>query len=239
MRQGSGSVPGFARPVVLPAPALVSDDEMRRLSGSRLQQMSISSRAIRLIVAALAVSGGACDETIPVTGPSRFLIRFSGRVLDYVTQTPLSGRLVTYRRSGTGGDAPTDANGAYTLTVPGTGLYEVRIDGVYTGGTHVNGTAHRGDFFIDTTTSCISRYGVTLDSESLRPVTGAVVTLWGRSVTTNAEGWYRIDLGCATSALSGGTTIIVARHSGYQDARAVVGRGVAGVQRVDLSMERR
>ena len=178
-------------------------------------------------------------ERIPATGPSRFLISFSGRVLDYVTQTPLSSRLVTYRRSGTGGDAPTDANGGYTLTVPGTGLYEVRIDGVSTGGTHVNGTAHRGDFFIDTATSCISRYGVTLDSESLRPVTGAVVTLWGRSVTTNAEGWYRIDLGCARSALSGGTTIIVARHSEYQNARAIVGRGVAGVQRVDLSMERR
>lgn len=230
---------GICRRMVSPDPALVSDDERRRLTGSKLHLMSISPRAIRLIVAVLAVSGGACDETIPVTGPSQFPIRFNGRVLDYVTQTPLPGRLVTYRRSGTGGDAPTDANGAYTLTVPGTGLYEVRIDGAYTGWTHVNGTAHRGDFFIDTTTSCVSRYGVTLDSESLRPVAGAVVSLWGSSVTTNAEGWYRIDLGCATFALPGGTTVMGARHSGYHDARAVVGRGVAGVQRVDLSMERR
>ena len=189
----------------------------------------------------LAFPAYGCDESNSPTGPSATAVTFTGRIVDFVTQAPIAEAAVQYTLEP---DQPgpsettTSADGQYVLTVPRTGFYTVRVGGVFAGVARINGRAYRGDVFISRGT-CISRYGLVIDGRTLQPVGGATVALTGRTTTTGADGWYRIDLGCPEVLQPGGTTEIAVAHPDYERRTQVVGRGVYDVLRLDLDLERR
>jgi hypothetical protein len=105
----------------------------------------------------------------------------------------------------------------------------------------VTGPTYRADFLVRPGT-CVSRYGTLADARTLRPIAGATVSLslGGGSVISETDGWYRIDLGCPTSGQVGfNTTVIYVSHPNYVDQSQVVGRGVAGVTRLDFELQAR
>ncbi len=54
------------------------------------------------------------------------------------------------------------------------------------------------------------------------------------------DGWYRIDLGCpATGTIGFNTTFMTVTHPNYAKREQVVGRGISGVSRIDLDLDRR
>jgi hypothetical protein len=177
-------------------------------------------------------------------------VTFSGRVADYATDAPVPGAVVRFavdpfaRTPGVFVESTTDPTGRYVLTVPRTGQFTVFIDGADAGATLVNGRAYRGDL-LRQSGRCVSRYGVVIDANTLRPVRGATLTLVGsstyngRAAATGADGWYRLDLGCPDAILPGGSTFLRATHPDYQDHSLGVGRGVGGLARLDIDLTRR
>lgn len=195
------------------------------------------------VILVLAISAHGCGESTSATGPSDTAVTFSGRVIEFLSQLPVAAANVGFRPVSSGWtfgplQATTDTDGRYSLTVPYTGTFEVTVDGVSLGTARVNGTAFPGELFVRSGT-CMSRYGMVIDNRTLRPINGATVALTGRTAVTHSDGWYRIDLGCPDVVFPGGTTLINATHPDYENAGQIVGRGVAGVRRLDLALERR
>ena len=159
--------------------------------------------------------------------------------MDFRTQAGLSGVVVRFVGESAAVDtrATTDASGSYAISVPVIGLSTVSVDGVSVGTVRVTGRASRGDLLLDSGT-CISRYGALTDARTWRPVAGATVSLGGGTAISAADGWYRIDLGCPQSNPPGGTTFMRVTHPNYAPRDQVVGRGIQGVRRIDLDLER-
>ena len=201
-----------------------------------------------VLAGALALSAQGCDESTRPTGPSESNsragpsgtgIRFTGRVVDYVTQSPAAAAAVVFTDAQFGpSQTTTNADGQYVLTVPRTGVFTVAVEGVVAGTARVNGTAYLGDLLIHRGT-CAARYGLVIDVRTLRPIERATVTLGERRVMSGANGWYRIDLSCPDVVQPGGTILIYVMHPDYQMRQQVVGRGVSGVRRLDLDLQRR
>ena len=130
----------------------------------------------------------------------------SGRVVDFATNVGISGASVTFKyidrsgRSEVGGTTVSDPAGSYTLTLPAAGEHDVTVDTAPIGFIRLTGAADRGDLFIHPAT-CVARYGIITDPQTRRPVAGATVSLLGKTVNTEGDGWYRIDLGCPTRAM--------------------------------------
>jgi hypothetical protein len=163
----------------------------------------------------------------------------SGQVLEFATGMGVSGATVVFGQT----TAVTDANGRYTLTLPGTGLYEPLVDGIPVGSSRVTRSAYRGDFLVHPNL-CVSRYGTLADAATLIPVDGAIVSFVGPGVdgstVSGPGGWYRIDLGCPANGLVGfNTTELRVSHPNYVNLSQPVGRGVSGVRRLDLDLQRR
>lgn len=193
-----------------------------------------------LAIAVLVVTACSCDQrhTVTVPSPNGEVVR--GRVLDFRTQAGLSGVVVRFVGESVSVDAraTTDASGSYAISVPIIGPSTVSVDGVPVGTVRVTGRASRGDLLLDRGT-CISRYGALTDARTMNPVAGATVSLGGRTAISGADGWYRIDFGCPEPSLPGGTTFMYVTHANYAPREQVVGRGIQGVRRVDLDLERR
>jgi hypothetical protein len=162
-------------------------------------------------------------------------------VLNFVTNTGVPGATVAF------GDvtAVTDAGGSYTLVVQRIGRYDdALVDGALIGQrVDVTGSAYRGDFLVRGG-MCVSRYGTIADAGTLRPIVGATVRFNGPGLSDSAvsgsDGWYRIDLGCPANGLVGfNTTEVVVSHPNYMDQSYPAGRGVSGVWRLDLELQRR
>jgi hypothetical protein len=193
----------------------------------------LSKSMLNLAVVVVLVLAVGCDKQ-PPTGPSSSGVTVSGRVLNFATNTGVSGATVAF------GDVTTmtDAGGSYTLALPAIGLYEPLVDSEWMGSTRVTLT-YRGDLLVRAG-MCVSRYGTLIDAGTLRPIAGATVRLSGQNAVSGSDGWYRIDLGCPANGLVGfNTTEIVVSHPNYMDLHAVAGRGVFGVRRVDLELQRR
>ena len=180
-------------------------------------------------------SDGTPTEPSPPAGP----FQISGRVLTFTTAAALPNVAVSYTPDASGPEVTTtaDAAGAYALTVSVAGANVVRVGGAVAGTAIVGARPFRGDLLVDQT-NCRTRYGVVLDSRTLRPVSGATVTLPGVATMTDSGGWYRIDLGCEPST-SFSTTFLDVRHPSYQDLSQVVGRGVSAVLRLDVALTSR
>jgi hypothetical protein len=190
-----------------------------------------------LAVSAAALSSGCGGDSGPAgPSPPQGPFAVAGRVISFTSGAALSGATVSYEPEA-GGAAmvgAADASGSYTLSIPTAGTYVVRVGGALAGTVIVGPTPFRGDLLIDQTT-CRTRYGEVLDARTLRPVAGATVALPGATTTTDASGWYRLDLGCDPSP-SFSTTFIDVRHPSYADFTQVVGRGVSAVLRLDVAL---
>jgi hypothetical protein len=191
------------------------------------------------VILLLVVLTCGCSHQ-PPTGPTRGSFSIAGRVVDFRTQAPLAGSRVEISLdvaapavAGTN----TDATGSYVLTVPASAMYFASVNGALAGEARVNRPSYRGDLLVNGG-DCASRYGTLTDARTATPVAGATVTLVGRTATSDADGWYRIDLGCPAST-GFGTTVMIVTHPGYVLHQRVVGRGVQGVWRLDLELDRR
>jgi hypothetical protein len=202
-----------------------------------------------MIVLAFAACGGerqivtAPSSPAPLSAaPAWFNIFIRGHVLDFRTQAGVPGAVVQFVEwtdERIKIVATTDASGSYTMTVPNQDQFFVLVGGVGLGSALVTGPAYRGDLFVNGG-PCISRYGAITDARTLRPVAGATVSL-APTLTTRSgpDGWYRLDLGCPSENYGGGTTFMYITHPNYAPRQTVVGRGVYGVERVDLDLQPR
>jgi hypothetical protein len=200
-----------------------------------LDNIEISSLAL----AGLLVLVVGCSEQGTPVGPSRLKARVAGQVFDFTTGVGVPGATVLFDKT----TAMTDGDGWYTLALAAMGPYEPMVNGVSVGASRVTGSWYRGDFFIHPD-QCVSRYGTVADAATLRPVEGAIVAFLGPAVNgsmvSGPGGWYRIDLGCPANGLVGfNTTGLTVTHPSYDYLFQSVGRGVSGVRRLDLDLQRR
>jgi hypothetical protein len=215
----------------------------------RIQRALASRQFFLCSIVLLPALTSACDTPIPPTSPGYAVRRsdspvsVSGHALDYGTNVGVSdvtvalgaldfsGRFVAQAATVTG------ATGSYTLAIrPGTYLAQV---GDRFGSIHVMDAVSRGDFLVNSG-SCVSRYGMIADMLTGRAVAGARVLLAGRTVSSDADGWYRVDLGCPANGLFGfNTTLMYVSHPTYSDWTQSIGRGVFGVARLDVGLGRR
>jgi hypothetical protein len=194
-------------------------------------------------VAAVLLTLSACDEDRRPTSPTPNPAVVRGTVLDFQTQAPVSGAVV---RVGTdpvagGAETVTDAGGNYSLPQPPyTGMfYYFAVNNSFAGRGYPAGASYRGDLLVDTGT-CVSRYGVVIDSTTLRPIAAASVGLGTTLTATSSDGWYRIDWGCpSTGTIGFNTTFLGASHPSYTSQQQVLGRGIQRVQRLDFLLTRR
>src|SRR6266540_3065613 len=196
-------------------------------------------RSIIITVFALMASG--CSDSHPATGPSSNAASLRGQVMDFTTQAGIPSALVQFQGQAQGGEmhATTDASGAYTIASPILGSYTVTVDGVYAGLVHVTGPRFRGDLFVDRG-HCISRYGMLTDSKTRQPVAAATIKALDITTVSRADGWYRLDIGCPEPGTIGFNTLFMYfTRPSYADRQVVLGRGVSGVQRVDVELEPR
>jgi hypothetical protein len=208
--------------------------------GTRVERGLTPAVARGLWLAMLVALVGGCDEKSSPTGPTPTTVTIRGHLLDYRSGAALSNAALGFVSETPGFETQvtTDAVGSYAATLPTAAPLVVRVDALLVGMIRVGTAAHRGDLFVDRTT-CVSRYGVIIDARTLRPVPGATVSLTGTTVTTASDGWYRIDLGCPDEIpFPGGTTVISVSASGYRPRAQVVGRGVQGVNRLDIDLEK-
>ena len=199
----------------------------------------------------VAVSAIACDSAAPAAptvegyAMSRPAapVAMSGRALDFGTSAGVPNVAVALGNLDFSGQfvakasAITNPTGSYTLSVaPGFYLATVGADGF--GQVQIFG-AGDGNFLVNAGT-CVSRYGYVVDLLTGEPISGARVALSGGVTSSDAAGWYRVDLGCPANRLVGfNTTFISVSRPGYQDGGQVVGRGVFGTSRLDIALGRR
>jgi hypothetical protein len=163
------------------------------------------------------------------------IVTISGAVQDFSTGAAVPGATVRFGEA----SAATNGSGVYQIGVPVLESYTPTVDGVRVGNSSVFGEGYRGDFLIRPGT-CVARYGTVSDLGLHRPISGATVSLGGKQTVTGADGWYRLDFGCPSNGLVGSnTTFIYATHPTHADASRIIGRGVDGVYRLDIDMERK
>lgn len=196
-------------------------------------------RGLRFVTLLVMLGAGAACGDESVTGPASGRVFITGRVVDYVTRDVVREATILFKGDNGPPDvaAVTDAAGEYAVEASIAGEYTVRVNSAIAGAVRAGATSRRVDLFVNGGT-CISRYGTILGRRSGRPIPGATVTLVGQSVRTGADGYYQIDLGCPDLPRPGGTTVVAVTHPDYLARNQVVGRGVFGVQRLDLALDR-
>jgi len=209
------------------------------------------SRHLPALIAVL-LSSVECSTPSPAAPTSSYAVprpgasvSLSGRVIDFTTNAGIPGATIAFGdfdafgRFAAARTVVSDTTGSYAVNVGAAGSSAfVEIDGAWAGQIQVSHD-YRGDFLVRAGT-CVARYGTVVDALTLDPVIGATVMLSGRSMVTDASGWYRIDLGCPSNGLVGfNTTFVSVSHPDYPSRSFVAGRGVFGVTRMDLSLQRR
>jgi hypothetical protein len=108
-------------------------------------------------------------------------VAVSGRVVDFTTDAAIAGATVEFGGLDFSGrfvpavTALSDGAGAYKATIVAGTNTVVEIDKARIGQVQVN-QDYRGDFLVRFG-SCVARYGTVADGLTLRPITGATVTL--------------------------------------------------------------
>jgi hypothetical protein len=175
----------------------------------------------------------------PTTGP----MSVRGRIVDFNSQTAVPGARVVFAHYAQSGaltedtSAISDANGAYVAQLAAPGTFLALVDGSFAGSARITGRAYHGELFVNGG-PCVARYGTIADARTLRPVAGAAVVVGGGSAVTDVDGWYRIDLGCSGS-IGFNTAILTVAHTDYLTTARTVGRGISGVERLDIDLYRR
>ncbi len=159
------------------------------------------------------------------SGP--FLV--TGRVRDFVSGDPVQGFVF---RIGTQ-QFTTSPDGRYNAHFArGDDPIAVAGTNVGLGVLSVSAASLHGDLLIDGGI-CAARYGVVTDQAG-RPIAGARID--STITTTDADGWYRRDYGCRESCFPCNTAQLWVEANGYEMIRWTLGRGVHGVERLDVRL---
>jgi len=192
---------------------------------------------MKAIGALLLVLGcAACQSDNDVTGPTTDPVAITGRLIEFFSRQTVRSATIEFR---TTAGAPvtatvTDAAGNYSATLPRGGEYLVFIDGTAAGIAYA-GTSFRGDLLTHGGT-CVARYGTVTDATG-RPVANANVSVGALRAVTARDGWYSIEFGCPSNGTIGTDTILIdVSADGYASLARAVGRGITGVQRLDVAL---
>jgi hypothetical protein len=185
--------------------------------------------------------GRTVETTLSVEPSSGAIRRLQGRVTDFVSDAPLGGVTVAFGTdvAAMNQSATTDGAGHYAIDVPAGRIYAA-IGGTIIGdlAVHLGGPASRGDL-LGNGGICISRYGVVTDAATFQPVSGATLSVPGRTFVTGLDGWYRMDFGCVDDPNGNfNTTFMSVSHPAYREFTRVLGRGVHRVNRIDVELQR-
>jgi hypothetical protein len=213
--------------------------------------------AALLAVALLSISCSDDSPTAPtqtptVASPS---VRVAGRVIDYRTGQGVSGLTINWSTPNPGSHlvaqsltSTSDATGRYEVIVPITDGFTPLADTLLAqipqalAGVRIPGKSLETDLLANSG-PCAGRYGYVYDAVTRLPVAGAQVRRAG-TATTDANGYYRIDIGCEPKDYTYwgiGTTIIEASHPAYAGAFEFDGRregtSYSGLRRVDFALQ--
>jgi hypothetical protein len=186
------------------------------------------------IVLVLLLSSACGDSP---TSPSSGDLTIHGNATAYATGAPRVGSTVLFARESDAIEvtAITTDTGGFVMTLPKLGGYRVAVDGQTVGNALVTGPAYRAELLVGDA-QCASRFGTLSDARTMKPVRGATITLGGHTVQSERDGWYRVDMGC-NGPMPGGTTMMTITHPDYEPLQQVVGRGISGVNRIDLALD--
>jgi hypothetical protein len=171
-------------------------------------------------VTASATAFGASTRSHTVTAGMTSTVDFSlsapgsisGTITDSATGSPLAGATITY----SGGTTTSTISGAYAVSgiTAGSQLVTASANGYTTMEQTVTVPANGNvvaDFVLSPRSMFIS--GEVIDGDTLNPISGAVVSFSGGSVTTDELGRYQLD------GTPVGTHAVTASASGYETLR--------------------
>jgi len=182
-----------------------------------------------ILTCMVALVCGTCGHSSSTPSPTD--VDVAGRVTDFPTGAGVPAIGVTIG----GQRTTTDGAGQYTVRLP-IGDYVVVVDREPSPlAMMVRGSWTHGDLLVNGG-MCGCRYGGVVDRQTGKPIAGATVSV-GTSVTTDADGWYRIDGGCGSCG-SCNTAVATFSANGYKTITVGLGRGFRDVQRLDVSLER-
>ena len=215
---------------------------------------------VLLMAVATTIALAACGDTTPTaptaTGPAPATsptIRISGRVVDYRSGHSVGGTTMAWRPM-----VPNMPTSTVTVTADAAGRFEIELPATEPLGTFAfqiqtgpinfqSGAVRVPAKRLDTELlvnggPCAARYGYVFDSVTRQPIAGARVLRAGTAIT-DANGYYRIDIGCEPrDALYWGigTTAISVQHPAYQGMSELDGRREAtsysGIRRLDFAL---
>lgn len=211
------------------------------------------------VLAVAAVIVVACGDDAAPTRPTPLApipdpaLRVSGRTVDYRTGEAVAGVSIRWQGHHDGGagqlaavQSVSDASGRYEVVLPIADYFTFEIPGTGVlvrqfGFLRVPGKRLETDLLMNSG-SCVARYGIVFDAVTRAPIAGAQVSRFSAAIT-DAEGRYRIDLGCEPrdhTHWGTGTTTISAQHPAYQFQWSIDGRrehtGSSGVGRRDFAL---
>jgi hypothetical protein len=219
---------------------------------------------LKLIAAFLAtalasISCSSGTPTAPTTTTPQATtatVRVTGRIVDYASGQGVPGYTVRWWAGSNSNfnigsailNSVTDANGRFTVDVPVKDGFTPLTDPLLveipaaSGAIRIPGKSLETNLLVNGGT-CAARYGYVYDALTRQPIAGARVLRAG-TATTDATGYYRIDIGCEQrDALYWGigTTTISASHPAYQGAAELDGRregtSYSGIRRVDFALK--
>ena len=212
-----------------------------------------------ILAAALAtISCSDKTPTAPTTvtpGTATATVRVTGRIVDYSSGLGVpnysvrwwAGSNSRFNIGSTNLNSVTDASGRFYVDVPVKDDFAPLTDSLLFEIPSASGAMRIPSKSVETTLlvnpgTCAARYGYVYDASTRMPIAGARVLRAG-SAMTDANGYYRIDIGCEQrDALYWGigTTTISASHPSYQGASELDGRrestSYSGIRRVDFSL---
>jgi hypothetical protein len=217
-----------------------------------------TSIAVFLAAALISIS---CSKTSSPTTPTAVepppvpAIRLSGRVVDYRSGQPVAGTALTWRERSSSSSAShtvtSDAAGRFEIALPIADTFSIEIKRepapfatidnpvLQSGIVRVPGKRLESDFLVNPG-SCAARYGYVFDAVTRQPIAGARVSRAGTAVT-DANGYYRIDIGCEPRNWGIGTTTISVSHTAYQGTFEFDGRrehtSSSGLRRIDFALQ--
>ncbi|MGE3512131.1 MAG: hypothetical protein AB7N65_24980 [Vicinamibacterales bacterium] len=184
-----------------------------------------------VVMSLTALASLSCEGGHPPTDPTPTTpLVINGRVIDYVSGSGVSRVGVSFGVR----QLQTDTTGRFTVEVP-PGDYEMRVAGEDDAATVLVRGPWSTATYLARGGTCTARYGAVLNARTGRPIAGATISLGAAVTTTDADGWYRADLGCTVCNFCN-LTILNVSAVGFQPFSRVFDRGLAGVQRLDIEL---
>lgn len=217
----------------------------------------VKHTAVFLAVALISISCRSDRPTAPTqTAPAVPSVRVAGRAIDYQTGQGVPGVTINWS-TGTGSHlvtrsltSVTDGTGRFEVMVPVTDGFTPLADTLFAqipqalAGLRIPEKALETELLVNPG-QCAARYGYVYDAVTRRPIAGAVVKRAG-TATTDANGYYRNDIGCEVQDglyWGTGTSLISVSHPAYQPAGELDGRSegtsYSGIRRVDFALQPR